>query len=622
MTAACFPQQGIAHTRADRHLRPMQPSPGICRCMFTALAAVFISDAPAQRPSEAERLIKAGASDKALLLLEPQLAAQEQAHDTLALVHSLILLGRAHYDLGRLPDALQDASRAITLGEAKGAFHDVGVAYNLKANVAQENSDAAHSQQLYLQAIRYFQLAGDVAGCAIVYDNLGQFNLNVGDIRGAITWSEKAMTCLTDTTVPAQARDAALIESSLGNYYTWLGDHAQGIAHGLRSVQLAQRSGEVYTIVHTGTQLGASYLADGQVQKGLKLLLRSDSLAREHAFPLVKHRDIPELLSMAYEMLGDDANALRYYKQRAMLNDSARSIATRREIERLERRQLLVADSLHYAGELRERNAQHAAAITRQRWITASSVAVGLLVLAIALLYRDRNRHLKRANRTILEQQRQLVANEKAREAEQVRTAIARDVHDAIGSDIAKIAMLGSEARAHMQGQAEEAGARIDRIGALAQEVRRSLNDIVWAVDPARDSVVELMTHLRAHAERTLAGTTIRSTLHFEHSGADRSIGPAVRRDLFLLLKEALNNALKYAGAGSISIDFRTTDMGFLLYIQDDGSGFDEHAVARVGNGLRNMRVRSAHLGARFELQSTPGSGTSIRLEGSWPDAG
>lgn len=574
--------------------------------------------ARAQGVAEAERLIKAGASEQALALLGPLMAAQEERHDTLALVPALVQRGRALYDLGRLPEALQDAERAIGLGEAKKLYRDVGKACNLKACIAHENSDVRDARELFERSIRYFMLAGDTAACAIVYDNLGQFDLDVGDIPGAIAWSTKAMGCLKDTSLPEQARNAALIESSLGNYYTWLGDRQQGIVHGLRSVQLAQRSGEVYAMVHTGTQLGASYLADGQVRKALQLLLRSDSLARVHAFPLVKHRDIPELLSAAYEKLGDHASALRYYKQRAALNDSARSIATRREIERLERRQLLAADSLHYAAELRERNAQHAASLTRQRWITASTIAGGLLVLMMALLYRDRNRRLKRANNTILVQQRQLIEIEKAREAEEVRTGIARDVHDAIGSDIAKIAMLGSEARARMPGHADEAGANIDRIGHLAQEVRRSLNDIVWAVDPAHDSVVELLAHAQAHAERALAGMPIRASLRFKHQGPDRSVDPAARRDLFLILKEALNNAMKYADAEHVAVLFDTTDEGFKLEVRDDGRGFDPERVRHEGNGLRNMRVRAEERGASIQINTAVGSGTTVLVEGRW----
>ncbi|MBL8010422.1 MAG: hypothetical protein JNJ64_07430, partial [Flavobacteriales bacterium] len=279
--------------------------------------------------SEAGAMVRKGRANEARASLEATIRELETRKDTLRLLRALALLGRAEYDLGELPAALRHLQRTIDLGVDAGSHSEVGRAYTIKAIIAQETSHPDSAKHLYERAIQYHLRAGDTSACAIVYDNLGQFNLNAGDIPGAIVWSEKALTCLKDTSWPDHYRTAALIESSLSNYHTWLGDRVKGIEHGERSMRLARRSGEVYAIVHTGTQLAGAYLANGEARKALPLLLRSDSLASRHAIPLNKHRDIPELLSTAYEMLGDPVKALGYYKQRAALNDSLRNNATR-----------------------------------------------------------------------------------------------------------------------------------------------------------------------------------------------------------------------------------------------------------------------------------------------------
>lgn len=609
---------GIVPSVLPLDLRCMQPWWKIRVRTWRTIAMGFVLmphiSTKGQDLEEARRLIRTGAADQAIALLEPLAAHHEREKDTLDLVRTLALLGRARYDAGDLPAALKDLQRTIDLGGVIQAWSELGRACSLKAIIARETSPPDSSKRLYERAIAYHLLAGDTSACAIVYDNMGEFNLLSGDIPGAIAWSEKALGCLKDTTWPEYHRTAAVVESSLSNYYTWLGERERGIAHGVRSVDLARRSGEVFAIVHTGTQLAGAYLAAGEPRKALPLLLRSDSLARTHAVPLNKHRDIPELLSTTYELLGDHALALRYYKERSVLNDSVHSSATRRAMERLERRQLQVTDSLRYDGVLREQAARHDAAISAQRWFTGSAVAVGALVLLAALLYRDRNRRLQLANATILEQQERLVESEKARQAEELRTRIARDIHDEIGGELTKITLLGKKARRQMDEGSREASEALDRIRDLSRRVGASLSDIVWAVDPERDTVQGLVDHARIMVTTLLEDVPFQVEMRFVHTGPDRSIDATVRRDIFMVLKEALNNTLKHARASHVQVLLETDALAYVLRVKDDGQGFSDGAAR--GNGSKNIRARVERLHARFEITSAPGSGTSIELRG------
>lgn len=565
--------------------------------------------------SGAGTLVRKGRAIEARGTLEATIRELETRKDTLHLVRALALLGRAEYDLGELPAALRHLQRTIDLGIHVDAHSEVGKAYTIKAIIAQELSEPDSAKHDYERAVDHYLLAGDTAACAIVYDNLGYFPLAKGDMPGAIAWSERALTCLRDTLHPEYFRTAALINSSLSNYRIWSGNIPLGLEHGEQSLQLAQRSGELYSIVQSGTQLAGAYLAAKDTRKALKLLLRSDSLARVNAFPLLKRRDIAELLSATYEQLGDPQRALYYFRERAALNDSVRGSATRRELERMERRQIHLADSLQHVGEMREQALEHERQSAAQRR-TVYLVLMGCTVLlVIALIIWDRYRRLRAANETIISTQQRLLESERAREAEAVRARIARDIHDEIGSELTKITLLGALAKQRLTQSLGEATETVERIRGLSKGLGNTLSDVVWAVDPQHDSVQALVDHAREFSQRMLEGTSIASVLHFEHSGQDRPIETGAKRNIFLVLKEALNNALKHAAARTIEVRLNTDADGYRLLVKDDGIGYEK---AATGNGLGNMRERAEQLGAALKVRSSRGSGTTVEMTGSF----
>lgn len=565
--------------------------------------------------------IRAGASEHARELLEPLVTDLSRAHDTLHLVRALNHLARASYDLGDPSSALRYSQRVMELGLRANAYNAVGSALVLQAIVADQLSPPDTLKSLYERALRYYLLAGDTAACAVVYDNLGYYPLLHHDIPGAIAMSEKGLTCLRDTTHPNYHRSAAIIESSLCNYRTWSGDPRAGAEHGRRSVAHAELSGDLPQLVQSTTQLAGAYVQLGDHHRALPLLLRTDSIARARSMPLNKRRDIPELLSAVYEGLGDPVNALRYYKERSALHDSLRNDVIRIEIERMERRRLHEADSLHQVAALLVQEQMHQRTLGDERARRNLLLVIGGAALLIALVVWSRLRVVRKANREILGAQQKLMESERAREAEQVRTRIARDVHDDISSDLTKIGMLGSDVRSELGAHAGAAGEKLDRIKELSREVGRSVQDVIWAVDPARDSARELVDRSRAYAERMLHGAGIPSTLRFEHHGADVTIDPATRRDVFLLLKESLNNALKYAAGSFVEVRLLTDATGFELCVRDDGAGFDPVAARGSGNGLLNMEARAKRLGALSAISSAPGKGTEVSVKATWAGA-
>lgn len=200
-----------------------------------------------------------------------------------------------------------------------------------------------------------------------------------------------------------------------------------------------------------------------------------------------------------------------------------------------------------------------------------------------------------------------------ALERERLRTRIATDLHDDIGSSLSRIAIWSDVAAREMERGAEAVSQPLKKIGEVSREAIDSMSDIVWAVNPKFDRATDLATRMRRYVSDLSAGAGI--LISFDTKGVDSGaeIGHELRRDLFLMLKEALNNALLHSNcqtcAAVLSVDSRYVT----VEVTDDGRGFDPQAPRR-GNGLDNMARRAERLGGALRIDSAVGQGTRVEL--------
>jgi signal transduction histidine kinase len=145
------------------------------------------------------------------------------------------------------------------------------------------------------------------------------------------------------------------------------------------------------------------------------------------------------------------------------------------------------------------------------------------------------------------------------------------------------------------------------------------MNDIVWAISPDHDSLLDLTRRMRQHAEEVFALRDIE--LDFNASPAsDFKLSVGVRRDVLMIFKEAVNNAAKHSDCSRAAIDFRVENFVLSLRIADDGKGFDSQNETGDGQGLRSMARRAKALGGNLKVESTVGSETVIAFEMPLPN--
>jgi len=195
----------------------------------------------------------------------------------------------------------------------------------------------------------------------------------------------------------------------------------------------------------------------------------------------------------------------------------------------------------------------------------------------------------------------------------QERARIARDLHDDLGSSLTEITMLAT-ASPGLKLPADEATERMETIAGKSRTLVYALDEIVWAVDPERDTLASVARYLASYAEEYLAGLKVACRVQIPNSFANQVVSGEVRHHLFLAVKEALNNAVCHGVASEIGFRVRVLEDRLWISITDNGSGFDTSGRSN-GHGLLNLRNRLKHLHGHCELESSPGAGTTVSLQ-------
>ena len=193
-------------------------------------------------------------------------------------------------------------------------------------------------------------------------------------------------------------------------------------------------------------------------------------------------------------------------------------------------------------------------------------------------------------------------------EIERLRTRIAADLHDDIGSNLASIALLSQLG----QETPEKAGSQeLSEINKIALFTANGIREIVWFINPECDTLPEMLSRMKDVTAQMLTGVQYRFQV-VEKTRAGR-LSLEFRRNVFLAFKEILHNITSHAHAGKVDIQVGEVGDSLVLKVADDGDGFDVNSIKR-GNGLRNMRLRVEQLHGRLEIVSSPGKGTAISL--------
>lgn len=200
---------------------------------------------------------------------------------------------------------------------------------------------------------------------------------------------------------------------------------------------------------------------------------------------------------------------------------------------------------------------------------------------------------------------------------EKIRTKISADLHDSIGSGLSEITILSELLSPQVNQGNENVKDGLKNITATARSLVGNMSDIVWLVNPSKDSLRDLLLRLQDSYHEVLSQSNISFCIKNIERLEKVHLPMTFRQNLFLLFKEAINNSLKYSNCKSISLEIKIKSKNLIVIYKDDGIGFDIDKVKK-GNGLINMQERAETINGKLELKSQIIEGTSIIFEGSF----
>lgn len=199
---------------------------------------------------------------------------------------------------------------------------------------------------------------------------------------------------------------------------------------------------------------------------------------------------------------------------------------------------------------------------------------------------------------------------------EKVRSRLARDLHDDMGSTLSTINILSNMALQQQTLDEAKSKAYMSTISSSTSQMMEAMDDIVWSINPVNDNIAKMVARMKETAGAILEPKQINYRFDVEPSLADVHLSMEARREIFLIFKEAINNTVKYAAATLVTFTFSRRGTSLLLTIEDNGVGFrmGTPGSAVRGNGLKNMQKRAAMLKGQLSINSEEGKGTSLNL--------
>jgi ligand-binding sensor domain-containing protein/two-component sensor histidine kinase len=195
-----------------------------------------------------------------------------------------------------------------------------------------------------------------------------------------------------------------------------------------------------------------------------------------------------------------------------------------------------------------------------------------------------------------------------------LRNKIARDLHDDIGSTLSGIKLFSAMAQNKLQKERSGALDIVERIGERSEKMMEAMSDIVWSINPINDSFEKMLVRMKQYAAEMMEPKNIDYNFSANEKVSKAKIDSAIRKEIYLIFKEIINNAVKHSECTRVNIEMDMTGKNFEMIVSDNGIGIDLNSINGNGNGLNNFNYRAQEMGGEIKIISANKKGTTVKL--------
>ncbi|GAB3780207.1 hypothetical protein GCM10028818_31960 [Spirosoma horti] len=485
--------------------------------------------------------------------------------------------------------------RSLRLQEQYNVQPRIATTYGGIGNALRELNKPHEALQYYQQALPIMKATKNISGLAIIennigicYDNLKQYDKSLPTYKQALKHAQEIKFELLQ----------ADILVNIGLVLKLSKRPKEGIPFVKRSLAIGQKQ-------ESKSAMATAYFNLGQIYEELKQYTPAETYMKK-ALQLARERDNKEQIDNYTQGLADLYGGMKNFQQayvfqleRNQHTDSITSIRTSAEVQRL------VA---HYKTEQKEAQIKllrQQAQIREEELINKRLQTNGLLIGGVLILLLGAAVSAWLLNRARLR---------RLEEAQALRKQIAHDLHDEVGSTLSSISLLSGMVNGLIaQNRPESVGRAIQKINTDARQILEAMDEIIWTINPGNDSLHRIAIRLQEYAQPLMESKNIRFSLVADPALDVLPISMEVRRNLYLIGKEAINNLIKYSEATRATMRFEHQKDRLSVVIEDNGRGFDT-AQPSSRTGQQSMQERARAMGGILAVQSTPGQGTRLQL--------
>ncbi|HMR82438.1 MAG TPA: tetratricopeptide repeat protein [Niabella sp.] len=487
-------------------------------------------------------------------------------------------LGVVHRRIDDYNTAIEYLHKALTLSEKIGDDYNITIALNSIGNIYLSIEDYEAAIHYFKKCIPIAIKAGNSRGIAI---NLQ----NIGDCFERMMKTDSAEKYYQNALVYNIGRDdekgIAICYNSLGNIFKKQGQVDKGLSLLKKALHINIKLGDQLFVAVSYSNIGDAYFLKKDYQLAKKFFDTSLQIAKNIG-------SIAEVKN-AYEGLTKIAVAEEDWKNAYVYNSIFKRLSD----------SIFLKSNITLRNQEKKYNEDKIALLQtndrNKNIIVAGSLVLFLLLLVSGILYYLRYRLLER-NRSL---QREL----------EIRSQIASDLHDDMGSSLSSIHIFSELLRKN----GHDSHDLLSKIEANAKDTLEALDDIIWLVKPSNDKFSNLSMHISEFSIPLFESKNINFEIDFPECIAEVPLPMETRRNIFLIIKESVNNLVKYAECTEASIR-ATYNEGYLRFvIKDNGKGFDPSKPTNR-NGVKNLKARAKQINADLQIYSVPGWGTQITL--------
>lgn len=491
------------------------------------------------------------------------------------------------------------------------SLNNLGVAYR-------RIDDYNTAVEYLLKSLRLSEKIGDDYNITIALNSIGNIYLAIEDYDEAIRHFKQ---CIPIAIKANNTRGVAINLQNIGDCFDRQNklDSAKVYYQKALNYNLSRKDEKGVAICYNS--LGSILRKEGQIDEGLHLLekaLAINTKLEDKIFIALNYSNIADV----YLLKKDYALAKKYFDTSLAIAGSIGSVA---EVKNAYEGLMKIAveekdwknaydyntifkklsDSIFIKSNITLRNQEKkynedkiALLQTNNRnknIIVVGSLILFLLLLVSGVLYYLRNRLLDR--------------NRSLRRELEIRSQIASDLHDDMGSSLSSIHIFSELLRKN----GHDSHDLLSKIESNAKDTLDALDDIIWLVKPSNDKFSDLGMHISEFAIPLFESKEISFEIDFPESIAEVALPMETRRNIFLVIKESVNNLVKYADCSNALIKASCDGSNLCFIVKDDGKGFDPGMLTNR-NGIKNLKARANQINADLQIRSSPGNGTEIRL--------